>query len=265
MCVLPSYYETFGMAALEPMALGLPVVALAAGALPELVEDQVTGLLVPSGDSASLAAAITRLLQDPPLRHRLGENGREAAKQYLVTKHLRDNLELFQWAARSDLLTAETATEHVFFAPHLDDTVLSCGGLIHAAVERGINVRAVTVFTGIATQPPSSAFARHLHEKWGLRESPADRLEEDHRAFRRLGVAAVEHWDFLEAPYRHDESGVPQYCTYDELKGMPAAADHSLVEELVERIRQSTSAETSAAPVVFSPGSGGPRRSSFAV
>ncbi|MHB1422890.1 MAG: glycosyltransferase [Gemmataceae bacterium] len=257
LCVLPSYYETFGLAVLEPMAFGLPVVALSAGALPELVQNQVTGLLAPPGDSAALAAAITHLVKDPDLRRRLGENGRRAAQRFLVANHLRDNLELLRWAARRDPRIPEGETEHVFFAPHLDDTILSCGGLIHAAVGRGKKARAVTVFAGVDKRQPPSAFARHLHEKWGLRDSPADRLQEDQRAFRRLGVVAVEHWEFLEAPYRHDESGAPLYCTYDELKGEPSAADGFLVEALVQRVRQSTPGADSARRLYFPLGLGG--------
>jgi glycosyltransferase involved in cell wall biosynthesis len=235
LCALPSYYETFGLAALEAMAFGLPVVALSAGALPEVVEDQVTGLLVSPRDTAALAGAIVRLLKDPELRQRLGENGRRAAQRFLLAHHLRDNLELFSWASRSEPVTPG---EHVFFSPHLDDIVLSCGGRIAAMVGRQEKVRAITVFAGVGKRPIASTFARHLHEKWGLRDSPAERLEEDRRAFQRLGVAEVEHWEFLDAPYRHNESGAPLYCTYDELKGSPAAADGPLVGELIRRVCQ---------------------------
>jgi glycosyltransferase involved in cell wall biosynthesis/LmbE family N-acetylglucosaminyl deacetylase len=254
LCVLPSYYETFGLAALEAMALGLPVVALSAGALPEVVEDQITGLLVPPQDEAALAEALVRLLKNPQLRQLMGENGRRTAQRFLLTQHWRDNLELFSWASRS---MPASGPEHVFFSPHLDDVVLSCGGLISALVGRGEKVRALTVFAGAGKRPLPSAFARHLHEKWGLRDSPADRLEEDRRAFRRLGVAEVEHWEFLDAPYRHNESGTPLYCTYDELKEKPAAEDVPLVEELARRVREYLPAAAVARRWYFPLGLGG--------
>ena len=56
---MPSYYESFGMVALEAMACGSPVVASRVGGLTTTVQDGMTGRLVPEGDPAALAAAIT--------------------------------------------------------------------------------------------------------------------------------------------------------------------------------------------------------------
>jgi glycosyltransferase involved in cell wall biosynthesis len=58
------------------MAAGVPVVATQVGGTPEIVEDGVTGLLVPPGDSEELAAAISRLLADNTLAKRLVESAR---------------------------------------------------------------------------------------------------------------------------------------------------------------------------------------------
>jgi glycosyltransferase involved in cell wall biosynthesis len=80
--VLPSRYEELGTALVEAMAAGRPVVAAAVGGIPELVRDGVDGLLVPPGDPAALAAAVSRVLGDPALGARLGRSGRVRVAGY---------------------------------------------------------------------------------------------------------------------------------------------------------------------------------------
>lgn len=74
--VLPSDYEELGSVLTEAMAAGLPVVATRVGGIPEVVEDGVTGLLVPPGDVDALADAVERLVADPALRHRMADQAR---------------------------------------------------------------------------------------------------------------------------------------------------------------------------------------------
>lgn len=74
--LLPSYHEGMPMALLEAMSWGLPVIATPVGGIPQIVTDQVNGLLVAPGDVLALATAITRLLRDPALRERLGKAAR---------------------------------------------------------------------------------------------------------------------------------------------------------------------------------------------
>ncbi len=69
--------EAVSRAALEWMSMGRPVIASAVGGLPDLVEDGVTGLLVPPGDPAALAEALSSLLLDPAKAEALGAAGRE--------------------------------------------------------------------------------------------------------------------------------------------------------------------------------------------
>jgi glycosyltransferase involved in cell wall biosynthesis len=75
---LPSHGEPFGMAALEAMSCGKPVVATAAGGLDYLVDGE-GGVKVPVGDSEKLAEALIRLLKDPQLCRQMGEHNREVA------------------------------------------------------------------------------------------------------------------------------------------------------------------------------------------
>jgi len=75
--VSPSLYEGFGLPAAEAMACGAPVLATTAGAYPEVIEDGVSGLLVPPGDARALADGIERILGDTELQRRLGRAGRE--------------------------------------------------------------------------------------------------------------------------------------------------------------------------------------------
>jgi glycosyltransferase involved in cell wall biosynthesis len=83
MLVSPSLVpETFGLAALEAMAYGRPVIASRIGGLPELVADGETGTLVPPGDVASLRAAIAELAADGSRRDAFGRAGKERAKLY---------------------------------------------------------------------------------------------------------------------------------------------------------------------------------------
>lgn len=74
--------ESFGVAVLEASACARPVVVSDAGGLPEVVDDGVTGLVVPRDDPAALAAALQRLVDDAPLRQRLGRAGRERVLQH---------------------------------------------------------------------------------------------------------------------------------------------------------------------------------------
>lgn len=73
--VMPSHREGLGVAALEAMAAGLPVIASRVGGLPEAVIDGETGLLVPPGDAAALTAALARLGADRACARRLGAAG----------------------------------------------------------------------------------------------------------------------------------------------------------------------------------------------
>lgn len=79
---LPSLQEGFGIAFLEAMAAGLPVVACRAGAAPEVVDHGETGLLCPPRSVRDLARSLRRLLTSPRLRREMGDRGRRRAARY---------------------------------------------------------------------------------------------------------------------------------------------------------------------------------------
>jgi glycosyltransferase involved in cell wall biosynthesis len=86
----PSRREGFGVACLEAMAHGRPVVATGVGGLRDLVVDGETGIVVPPRDPVALRSALERLLGDPELRHRLGAAGRKRARAEFSWERITD-------------------------------------------------------------------------------------------------------------------------------------------------------------------------------
>jgi glycosyltransferase involved in cell wall biosynthesis len=74
---MPSLQEGLGVAALEAMACGLPVIASSSGGLKDSVKDGITGMHVPAGDARALADAIARMAANAELRSTMGAAGRE--------------------------------------------------------------------------------------------------------------------------------------------------------------------------------------------
>jgi len=95
---VPSIWpEPFGLVGLEAMAHARPVIAFAVGGIPEWLQDQVNGFLVPRGDLPALVEKMKLLLQDPGLAAKLGENGRKIAiEKYELKKNAMEMVKLFQ-------------------------------------------------------------------------------------------------------------------------------------------------------------------------
>jgi glycosyltransferase involved in cell wall biosynthesis len=85
--VMGSFAEGVPVVLMEAMAAGVPVVATQIAGIPELVEPGVNGLLVPPGDSESLASAIEKLVSDAELRAQMGRNGRAKVSEEFNIHH----------------------------------------------------------------------------------------------------------------------------------------------------------------------------------
>ncbi len=92
-CVVPSYYESFGLVAVESMACGTPVVASRVGGLTSTVSDGETGYLIPWRCPEPFAERLELLLDNDELRASFGRAGREA-------------VERFRWANVADAVAA---------------------------------------------------------------------------------------------------------------------------------------------------------------
>lgn len=86
--LLPSLWEGFGLALLEAMASRLPIIASRVSAIPEVVIDGETGLLVPPRDVPKLAAAMATLVADSPLRHHLGLMGEDRLEEHFTAEQM---------------------------------------------------------------------------------------------------------------------------------------------------------------------------------
>lgn len=79
--VFPSLSESFGVSVVEAMACGKPVIVTNVGGLPEVVENNITGLIVPPENAEKLAEAMETLLKDKQLRIKFGKQGRQRAEK----------------------------------------------------------------------------------------------------------------------------------------------------------------------------------------
>jgi len=103
--------EPFGQVVIEAMAAAKPVVATDGGGIPEIVQQEVTGLLVPMGDAPAMAAAISRLLGDPQLRRVMGRRGWERVRDHFTLERTVGAIE----SLYADLLIATAARRRGWF------------------------------------------------------------------------------------------------------------------------------------------------------
>ena len=101
--VLPSFSEGLPMAILEAFAWGIAVVATPVGSIPEVIEHQRNGLIVPVGDVQALAQALRQLVQDADLRRMLGQTARQDhAARFDINVYVPRLAAVWRYAAASD-------------------------------------------------------------------------------------------------------------------------------------------------------------------
>ncbi len=89
---LPSHRETFGLVLVEAMSFSLPVVSTRCGAPSDIVEDGMSGFLVPIGDAAAVAEKLELLIRDPALRIGMGEQGRKRYLERFTVEQFRQRM-----------------------------------------------------------------------------------------------------------------------------------------------------------------------------
>jgi len=125
---------------------------------------------------------------------------------------------------------------HIYLSPHLDDAILSCGGLIAHQAAGGESVLVVTICAGDPGEGPLSEFAQALHALWVSGASPVgDRRTEDRMACGRLD-ASVLQLDFPDAIYRRGPGGAALYNSEATLLGPLSPEETSLVQQVADRL-----------------------------
>ena len=123
----------------------------------------------------------------------------------------------------------------IYLSPHLDDAVLSAGGLIFEQTRSGIPVEIWTFMCGYPPNGDVSPFAELLHKLWGFssaEETVRERREEDRRAAAIVG-AQVAHFDFLDCIYRRGSNGE---WLYSDISVPPHPEDADIPNRIAETI-----------------------------
>jgi LmbE family N-acetylglucosaminyl deacetylase len=123
----------------------------------------------------------------------------------------------------------------IYLSPHLDDAVLSAGGLIYEQTRSGIPVEIWTFMCGDPQLDEYSPFAKLLHAQWGFssaEETAQMRREEDRHAAAIVGAKTV-HFDFLDCIYRRGANGE---WLYSDIAFPPHPEDAGLPAQIAETI-----------------------------
>lgn len=159
MIVLPSVSnaESFGMTLIEAMASGRPVVGSRIGGIPEVIDHQINGLLVPPNNPTALADAISSLFSNPELMDQYGNAGSEKAKQFSWDIQINRYKNLF------DIISADfPPIAHIigYFPPHTGGMEVVGSRLSQALAQTGYNVEVFTSRYGAKKTPNKELHTR---------------------------------------------------------------------------------------------------------
>ncbi|MFX0145923.1 MAG: PIG-L deacetylase family protein [Candidatus Hodarchaeota archaeon] len=127
---------------------------------------------------------------------------------------------------------------HLYLSPHLDDVVISCGGLIAQQAATGELVSVLTICAGDPPPGSLSPFVLELPERWGGSSSPIGvRRAEDRVACGRLD-AVVVHLDIPDAIYRRDPEGELLYPSESEIIGPVHMKEQDLIQHLADLLKE---------------------------
>ncbi len=121
----------------------------------------------------------------------------------------------------------------IYLSPHLDDAILSAGGLIYEQTKAGLPVEIWSFMCGFPEESELTDFAKVLHMMWGTgtaEETTRLRREEDKKAVAILGAKAV-HFDFLDCIYRRGRNGE---ALYTDIYVPPHAAEADLPAQIAQ-------------------------------
>ena len=132
-------------------------------------------------------------------------------------------------------------TNHwIFISPHLDDVVLSCGGLVWDLTQQGHQVEIWTLMAGFPVDEDFSPLAQENHLAWGMSGAAAIRVrrEEDHASCTILGAKA-HHCDWMDAIYRRDPH-TNEPIVHNDQELFSYRPEPALVEEITRFLDQAT-------------------------
>lgn len=125
---------------------------------------------------------------------------------------------------------------HIYLSPHLDDAVLSAGGLIYEQTHAGIPVEIWTIMCGFPPENEISPFAEDMHRQWGFssaKETVEKRRAENVSAASIVGAKAV-HSDFLDCIYRRGKNG--EWLYTESVFDPPLESEADLPTEIAKEI-----------------------------